>query len=454
MDIYGPLLRSVIKPFWERGIRRRPILDLYAQLAESQWYSLDRLHDMQSAALRSLTQHAYDNVPFYRQLFGAAGVGRDDIRRPEDLLKLPVLRRSDLQGKDRKATSGPPLTISKQTSGTTGEPLVFGFEEASQHWRLAMKMRGYEWAGYRTGDRVVHFWGARLPTPPPFQTRMKVALDRAMHREVVVPCDVMSEARLAETVRRIEQVQPRALVCYAQAGAELARFINRNGLRTWESMSVICGAERLMPRDRADLAEAFGPEVFDTYGCREVMLIGAECERHKGHHVSMENLVVEIVVTEPDGTQRHASPGETGEVVFTDLHNYAMPFIRYANGDIAVAGDTKRCGCGRALPRIDSVQGRTSETLRDGNGAAISGLAISFLIHDISTAVRQFQAVQHKDRSVSINLLLHHTVPNTRLDEVRLNATRLLQGVDVRINTVSEFPRSAAGKHRLVVVER
>jgi phenylacetate-CoA ligase len=131
-----------------------------------------------------------------------------------------------------------------------------------------------------------------------------------------------------------------------------------------------------------------------------------------------------------------------------------MPFIRYANGDIATAGATSRCSCGRSLPRIQSVQGRLSETLRDGSGAAVSGIAISFLLQDLGAAIRQFQAVQHRDRSVSINVVLADTLPRWRLDEVERNSKQLLRGVPVRVKVVPELPRSAAGKHRLVVVER
>ncbi len=454
MDAYGPLFRHVIKPMWEGRVRKRPVMERYALLRRTQWWSLDRLRAMQLDALRTLLHHAYENVPFYRARFDAHAVGPDDVRAVEDITRLPLLRRADLQGRGgREAIAGPRPTIVKQTSGTTGEPLLFAFEPDSEHWRRALKLRGYEWAGYRTGDRAVHFWGARLPTPPPWRTRLKVDLDRRMHREHYIPCDVMSDARLAETVETIRRLRPRALVCYAQAGAELARYVNRNGVRAWDDMAVVCGAERLLPRDRADLGAAFGPGVFDTYGCREVMLIGAECEAHEGLHLSMENLVVEIIVTE-DGVQRPARPGETGEVVFTDLHNFGMPFIRYANGDVATAGDASRCSCGRTLPRIAAVQGRISETLRDGKGAAVSGLAISFLFHDIAGAIRQFQAVQHKDRSVSINLVLAEQLPPWRLDEIRHNGVRLLQGIDVGVNVVAELPRSAAGKHRLVVVER
>jgi phenylacetate-CoA ligase len=192
--------------------------------------------------------------------------------------------------------------------------------------------------------------------------------------------------------------------------------------------------------------------VVDTYGCREVMLIGAECEAHRGFHLSLENLVVEIVITEGD-VQRPAREGETGEVVITDLHNLAMPFIRYANGDIATAGSSRVCTCGRTLPRIEAVQGRLSETLRDGQGAAVSGLAISFLFHDVAGAVRQFQAVQHKDHSVSINLVPTGALAPSQIAAIHQSSMRLLRGVPVRINVVPDLPRSQAGKHRLVVVE-
>jgi phenylacetate-CoA ligase len=348
----------------------------------------------------------------------------------------------------------PPLpTILRQTSGTTGEPLVFGYEPDSEHWRRAVKFRGYAWAGYRPGDRALHFWGAPDPTPPRWPHRLKVALDRRVHRDFYMHCAVMTDDHLRRVVHAIASEQPRVIVCYAQAGAELARYITRNGLRAWPTIPVICGAERLLPGDRADLVAAFGPAVFDTYGCREVMMIAAECEAHDGMHVAIENLVVEIVVTE-HGVERPARAGECGEVVITDLHNLAMPFIRYANGDIATAGSSEPCACGRTLPRLHSVQGRISEILRDAHGAPVSGIAISFLVQDLGESVRQFQAIQHRDRSLTLNIVLAEQVPREQLDRVRATAERLLSGVDVAVCVVPELPRTHAGKHRLVVVER
>ncbi len=455
MDVYGPLFRSVLFPVWERRVRKRPVVERWHELEATQWLSIDELHAMQAEALATLVRHAYDHVPFYRARFEARELHPDDLRTPEDLAKLPVVRRSELQGAGVawRSTVPPLPTVRKQTSGTTGEPLLFGHEPDSEHWRRAVKYRGYAWAGYRPGDRALHFWGVPLAPELSWKARLKIALDRRMHRNLYMPCAVMTEEHLREVVRVIDQTRPQVLVCYAQAGAELARYINRNGLRTWPTFPVICGAERVLPRDRTDLEEAFGPAVFDTYGCREVMMIASECEAHDGMHVAMENLIVELVVTE-DGRERPAREGECGEVVITDLHNLGQPFLRYANGDVAVAGPPRRCACGRALPRIRSVEGRTSDLLRDGNGAPVSGIALSFLFQNISSSVKQFQAVQHKDRSITIHVVPAHELPDAMIRQIRTDGRKLLSGIDVAVAVVPELPRSAAGKHHLVVVER
>ena len=81
-------------------------------------------------------------------------------------------------------------------------------------------------------------------------------------------CTPRGDADQAAVVERILAVRPRVVFCYAQAGAELARHVNRTGARRWGTIPVVCGAERVLPGDRAALEQAFGPAVFETYGCR------------------------------------------------------------------------------------------------------------------------------------------------------------------------------------------
>ena len=342
-----------------------------------------------------------------------------------------------------------------------GRPLVFGYEKSSEHWRHAMKMRGYGWAGYHLGQRSLHFWGAgppagnAKPTLKSRMTKLKVQGDRALRREHYMDCGRRGERELDEVVGAIRRERPEVLVCYSQAVADLARHVVARKLRAWDTIPVICGAERLYPADRVVVEEAFGPAVFETYGCREVMLMATECEAHAGLHTSMETLVVEVVVREEgNGTSRPARPGELGEVVVTDLTNHAMPFIRYANGDLAVPAEPGACACGRAHPRLASIEGRVTETLIDGSGARVNGLVFNVVIAHVAHAIRQFQVVQHKDRSVTLRVAPTATYDAHVEAVLRQTWERYLAGVKVALELVDDIPTSASGKRQVVVVEK
>jgi phenylacetate-CoA ligase len=217
---------------------------------------------------------------------------------------------------------------------------------------------------------------------------------------------------------------------------------------------VLTGAEALHDHERAQIEEAFGP-AFDTYGCREVMMIGSECAHHDGLHTAMENLIVELVVREPDGETRAARPGEVGEVVVTDLHNLACPMIRYVNGDLAVARGDERCACGRGLVRIGPVQGRVTETLFDGAGRPVGGLVFNILFATIGAAAKNFQVHQRADRSIVLKVVPYGgAFPEREAKLVREHAARYLPGAPFAIEIVDDIPLSSAGKRRVVVVEK
>jgi phenylacetate-CoA ligase len=299
----------------------------------------------------------------------------------------------------------------------------------------------------------LHFWGSLAALyRPPFFAKVKSGLDHFMRREHYVDCSDHSAEALSSVVRRIRQVRPKVIVCYAQAGAALARHVIETKSRDWDDISVISAAERLFPPDREAMTEAFGPGIFETYGSREVMLIAAECPAHQGLHVSMENLVVEVIVREGD-SERPARPGELGEVVVTDLHNYGAPFIRYVNGDLAVAQPPDRCACGRWLTRLESVEGRVTDTLRDADGRPVGGMFFIVLFSVLAHKVRGFQVVQRKDRSIDLKLVPASEFDDSIPDMVKRNCQKVLPGVALRTEVVPEIPVGPGGKMRVVVVE-
>jgi len=453
-DVYGPIFRYLLYPGWETAIRGRPTLSHLRRLERTQWCSLDEILTLQSRELSRLLEHVWEHVPHYRRRFAEAGVSPRDVRQVGDLVKLPLLTRQQATADfEARKSSKPPLpVIDKATSGTTGAPLVFAYDHGSEYWRVATKLRGYGWAGYQPGDRSLHFWGSPVLARPALPKRAKTALDHFVRREHYVDCTQRSEDQLARVVAAIRKLRPSVIVCYAQAGASLARYVNQSGNRDWADISVITAAERLFPSDRENLQQAFGPQIFETYGNREVMLIAAECEAHQGLHLSMENLIVEVVVRNGDQS-RPAEPGELGEVVLTDLHNYGAPFIRYLTGDLAIQHAAGRCDCGRALTRLSGVEGRSTDTLRDGAGRAVSGLFFNVLFASLAHKVREFQVVQRRDRGIELKLVPTNQFDDALLEQLRQHCGKHIPGVELRTELVTELIPDRSGKLRVVTVE-
>jgi len=455
LDLYGSLLERALFPAYE-AVRGRPTVPLTRSLAKTERWSTHELRDLQLGLLRRLLRHAYLYTSYYRQLFVERDLVPDDIQSLDDLRRLPLLDRDTvrLTLETRTATAPPHWVIKKSTSGTTGQPVVVKYNAESRHWRDATRWRGYGWGGYRIGMRALHYWGFP-PKPESWLKRHKTALDRFLKRDFYVDCTPRSDDALAAVARRIRELEPQVMVAYSSGAAALARFVIANGLRAWRDIPVLLGAERLWPADRMVIEQAFGP-AFETYGCREVMMVASECEAHDGMHTSMETMIVEVLVRERDGRMRPARAGEAGEVAITDLHNLACPMIRYITGDVAVARGDAPCACGRGLVRIGPVEGRVTETLRDGMGNAVGGLVFNVLFGVMDHVARKFQVVQKLDGSVIMRVVpnIGDRLPDKEYRAVHDFASKYLPGARFSVEYVDDIPLTAAGKRKVVVVEK
>ena len=453
-DLYGQLLAKALFPAFEAA-RGRPTVPLLRYLEETSRWSAPELRDLQTGLLRRLLRHAYRHTAHYRRVLDERGMRPEDFCSPSDIQKLPLLDRPTLRATmlERTANAPPAAVIRKVTSGSSGQPVEVLYNAESRHWRDAIRWRGYGWGGYRIGMRALHYWGFVPQAGGTWWKRSKVMVDRLFKRDLYLDCTPRGEQALLDVVDQVRRFKPQVIVAYASGAGALARFINDRNLRDWDTIPVLTGAEGLLPHDRAEIDRAFGA-AFDTYGCREVMLMASECEAHEGFHTSMENLIVEVIVRE-GGTVRAARPGETGEVVITDLHNLACPMIRYVNGDLAVAGEDKRCKCGRGLSRIGQIQGRVTETMYDGAGNAVGGLVFNILFSTIGHVARSFQVHQREDGSVIFKIVPYNGggLPCREEQLLRAHAERYLPGAPFSIQIVDNIPLSPAGKRRVVVCE-
>ena len=391
------------------------------------------------------------NVPYYKKLFAELRFDPRSVVSRNDVARLPLLTRETIRSRhDEFLHPGyRGRSIEKQTSGTSGVPLRFEYSNDSETWRQAMRLRAYEWAGYRQGLPTLHYWGTGTSVPRGLRAA-KIRIDRSLRRESYVDCGRQDDDSMRALATRIEEVRPHAIVGYTHALAIFARWAIEHDARTWGDIAVIAGAEPMVPSDRAALVGAFGAGVFETYGARETMLIGAECEAHDGLHCSEENVLVEIV--REDGTP--VGPGETGAVVLTDLHNTAMPLIRYVNGDMATWATAETCRCGRNLRRIARVDGRTNDTMRDAHGAPIPGMLFHSLLNAHEAEIKEFQAVQKPSGAVILRIVPGREWANGRFDETAHRLASYLRGLPFEIVVVDSIPSDPSGKRRAVVVER
>jgi phenylacetate-CoA ligase len=185
------------------------------------------------------------------------------------------------------------------------------------------------------------------------------------------------------------------------------------------------------------------------------MMIASECEAHDGMHTAMETMIVEVVVRDGDRL-RAARPGEAGEIAVTDLHNLACPMIRYITGDMAVAREPSPCACGRTLGKLGSIEGRVTETLRDGHGRPVGGLVFNILFGVLDHVAQKFQVVQKLDGAVVMKVVPNGTatLPDRAVDAIHGFASKYLPATPFTIEYVPDIPLTAAGKRNVVTVEK
>lgn len=437
--------RGLIQLF-EGGWHRRPVFRYWRELEATQWWPADRLAVLQLERLQRLLHHAQATSPWYAEQWQARGLNAGDLTSLEAFRQWPLTDREDVREHRLQMRSTAPglQLIPKATGGSSGVPLKFDLDLESNDRRMAAWHRGYAWAGAAPGTRQWYLWGVPPASAADWKKRKMRLYDR-LYRRTTESCFDLGEQHFDRFVASLAATRPDVIVAYTSALYTFARMLEERGVVPWQPGSLVVGAEKLHDFQRATIERVFRAPVFETYGSREFMLIGAECAEHRGLHLTMEQLLVEIVAD--DGSPTPA--GEVGDVVITDLTNTGMPFIRYRNGDRAVAGDAL-CPCGRGLPLLRAVAGRQLDVLTTPDGRALPGEFFPHILKELAS-VRRFQVVQEDPAEVTVRLV----APEWRAeDEAWLRREVLAVAGDrlrLRVEQVDDIPLTAAGKLQVVI---
>ena len=443
-------LFGTINAIYEKNIKRRKMLEYRSFLEKSQWWSQEDLWRHQLVAVRRLLTHAFEHVPYWQATFKGLGLTPLDINTLDDIRKLPIIDKNDIRAhKERMiADNWRGKTWTKSTGGSTGTPLELDYTPESYDWRVACSKRGYSWAhGCEDGKKHAYIWGVGIGKQPLLK-QMKQRMHHALLRQKYFNCFEFDEAKMNECLRSLNRFKPEYIVGYTNPLYEFARFIQTTERLSFVPKAVISAAEKIHPFQRATIQSVFQCPAFNTYGSREFMLIASECEKHEGLHLSMENLFVEII--KEDGAP--ARPGETGDLVITDLHNDGMPFIRYRIGDVATASD-HQCSCGRGLSVLADVVGRSLDIIRTPDGRQVPGEFFPHLMKEFK-GVERFQVVQDKLDHLEVKIIKNGRFSDGEFRFMQDEVSKIVgAGVKIDYVFVAEIPLTKTGKFRVTVSE-
>jgi phenylacetate-CoA ligase len=402
------------------------------------------------ARLLALLRHAGASSPYYRELFAARGF---DPRKPSavnNLQRLPLVTKELLaRHKEgmRSRRYRPEHLVTSFTGGSSGTPTGFFQDPACSLQRLGRQWGILDRCGYRLGQRCGLIWGVHADLPDPSRPPgLKARLRQFATARESLCCTVMRRADLLDFHRRLQRFRPHVLYGYPNAMEEFALFIRSEGLAPLRVATVICTAERLTGRQRALFSQQFSAEVYNLYCTREHGCIGFECREHNGLHIDAGSVYIEILEK-----GRPVPPGQTGDIVVTDLLNYGMPFIRSRIGDRGSLSPTP-CSCGCALPLLQAFEGRVTDTLYRADGSSVAGLMLVDMFLD-DPLIENLQVIQN--RVGDVELLLEVRGPFGATDEQRVrDETRhyMGDGTAIQIRLVPEIPRNPrSGKFQEVI---
>ena len=403
----------------------------------SQWRDRKRLEQLQRVRLTRLLRHAYRRVPYYRRLFETAGITPDDIQCVADLPRIPITTKEALQAEPtpRVIASGtdPDKCITRQTSGSTGHAFSFLITRRQKEAQDMVQARALLENGLKLTDRRAVFV-APWEVPDNAAWFQRLGFWRKHYFSVFVD--------VREHLPELERIAPESISATPAVLARIAEETLDRGAKL-RPRTVFSSGDLLDRGTRVLIESAFGVAPVDLYGSLEFGYLAWECCLRNGYHINLESAVIEILDTDQ-------ADGEAGEVVCTNLLAYAMPLIRFRLGDLCRFAQAP-CNCGRSLPLLELVEGRTNDVIRLPDGRRIAPQALADRMAGFSDELRRFRIVQEENSRVEV-LIVPRPGAAHAADNVAAGLKALLgQQISLNVHCVPEIGDKESGKQRAII---
>lgn len=447
MSIDKYLRSRITIPLWQHkhGMHYGKELELVHTL---HGYPLDLLREYQLKKLQHLVNYAYRNVPYYRKEWKSVGLEPADIQTLKDFHRIPVMTKAKMRDYADELLSSEAKTkklIRSGTGGTTDSPIILYYDYSRARMKEAEMRYFREWFRWEIADKVAYLWGAPQDIPNIESTRYKI-INRLTHNTLFLFSSLMNEAIMKEFIEKLNRFRPDILQGYSNPVFILANHILESHDRVHSPKSIVLTAEPCLPHQRKVIEAAFNSEVFTFYGCREGGYVGCECDRHTGYHINCSSIYMEFLTEEGP-----AVPGQLGNIVFTDLYNFDMPFIRYQIGDLGIPTDTV-CSCGSQLPMMEFFAGRETDVFVTPQGDFVPGVSLCDRIIEECRGIEQLQFIQNKADELIVRIVKGRGYSSS--DMMQLDA-RLHNYFQDKLTIVKEYvndiPKEKSGKTRFCI---
>jgi phenylacetate-CoA ligase len=412
-------------------------------LMETQYYSPDTLRVMQAKKLVRILTYAKRNVPFYEDV-NLRGMNHANVisylrKMPfmtKDILResFSELKSSSFTGRYRRNTSG----------GTTGEPVTFLQDNDYRTFGMASELLFHSWAGRKFYEPIIKLWGSERDTI----TGKKGILThlKKLQNIYILNSFRMNRELMWDYYHKIAKIQPSAMSGYVQSLMEFAQFLEENQQNNMTLKGIISTAGTLHEEVQNYLRDIFHCPILNLYGSRETNAIACSCTYNTGLHLNSLHHFVEVLT--PEG--KECAPGDTGEIYITTLNNKVMPLIRYKIGDLAIPMEQKPCPCGRGLPQVKRIVGRTVDIFKAIDGTLVDGEFFSHLFYD-KPWVRKFQVRQISRSCINVSIVGKRPAKQN-LQELHKYIKQVMgDACEVNFNFVKHIPSEDNGKFRYTI---
>jgi phenylacetate-CoA ligase len=410
----------------------------------SAWTRTD-LETFQTETLKIILKYAYDSVPLYRKKYDAAGFQPSQFKSLNDLRLIPILTKAELRPAGLDDLCSANFSDAKRllsTSGSTGKPVRLFRSEISL-WRFtAYNMRlYYDWCNAEPISNVLYF----IDSVP---NTIDYAL--ADHLRTTV-----SESRILSTYEHLSilaenvwECTPEFISSYPTTMRGLAVYMKQQK-STLESVRLIHVTSEMMDAvSRRLVLEVFPrARIIDTYTSTEAGLVGYPCPVSGGMHLAEDNGIFEIIDHTGNPTDG------LGELLVTDLTNFATPVIRYSGlGDLCRWAD-QSCTCGSLHRRIAQLEGRYVDSIVLPDGSMQSPYLLTNAMGEVS-GIFHYQIIQLALERFDVKVV----IGGSGIDRERVQADiravfagTLNYDTDCRIEFVDEIPLES-GRHKIPVL--